>query len=157
MKLQARQSILDMWQAASEYSYTKENTWNWGGRRAQNCISDAEQLLVFLYPATTISSLSIESIEDEQTDVIRALRRLGGGRAIPQVIMRGTKDYLLRYRDDEGNPTFVGGSYFQAPGEETEAVVRQRRLDVVDAYSMSVTLCLAVLGFVRTYWPKSQR
>src|SRR5260370_35423347 len=127
-----------MWQAASEYSYTKENTWNRGGRRAQKWISDAEQLLVFLYPATTIRSLSIESIEDEQTDVIRALRRLGGGRAIPQVIMRGTKDYLLRYRDDEGNPTFVGGSYFQAPGEETEAVVRQRRLGGVGRYFMSV-------------------
>jgi len=152
VKLQARQSILDMWQAAAEYSYTKENTWNWGGRRSPNCISDAEQLLVFLYPATTISSLSLESIEDEQTDVIRALRRLGGSRAIPQAIIRGTKDYLLRYRDDEGNPTFSGGTDFQAPGgEETEAVIRQRRLDVVDAYSMSVTLCLAVLGFAKVY------
>lgn len=151
MKLQARQSILDMWQAAAEYSYTKENTWNWGGRRTPNCISDAEQLLVFLYPATTISSLSLESIEDEQTDVIRALRRLGGSRAIPQAIIHGTKDYLRRYLDDEGNPTFYGGSYFQAPGEETESVLRQRQLDVVDAYSMSVTLCLAALGFAKVY------
>jgi hypothetical protein len=151
MKLQARQSILDMWQAAVEYSYTKESTWNWGGRRDPNCIGDAEQLLVLLYPATTIGSLSVESIEDDRTDVIRALRGLGGSRAIPRVILRGAKEYLLRYRDDDGNPAFSSGSYFQAPGAETEAVVRQRKLDVVDAYSMSVTLCLAVLGFAKVY------
>jgi hypothetical protein len=153
MKLQARQSILDMWQAAVDYSYTKESTWNWGGRRTPNCIGDAEQLLILLYPATTISSLALETIEDDHTDVTRALRRLGGPRTIPRAIIRGSLEYLRRYRDDDENPLFSGGSYFQAPGEETEAVVRQRKLDVVDAYSMSVTLCLAILGFLKVHKP----
>jgi hypothetical protein len=153
MKLQARQSILDMWQAAVDYSYTKESTWNWGGRRTPNCIGDAEQLLILLYPATTISSLALEAIEDDRTDVIRALRKLGGGRAIPRAIIRGTREYLLRYRNDDGNPLFSGGSYFQALGEDSEAIVRQRKLDVVDAYSMSLTLCLAILGFIKMHKP----
>lgn len=151
MKLQARQSILDMWRAATEYSYTKESTWNWGGRRIPNCISDAEQLLVLLYPATTIPSLNLETIEEDRADVLRALRRLGSSRAIPRTIIRGVKEYLLRYRDEDGNPTFSGGSYFQVPEEEAENVSRQRHLDVVDAYSMSVTLSLAALGFVKVY------
>ena len=151
MKLQARQSILDMWRATAEYSYKKDDTWHWGGRQSPNCISDAEQLLVLLYPATTITSLRLESIEDERTDVIRALRGLGGSRTIPRTILRGAREYLLNYRDGDGNPTFAGGSYFHAPAEETEAVTRQRQLDVVDAYSMSVTICLAILGFAKVY------
>lgn len=151
MRLQARQSILDMWRAAADYSYTKEATWNWGGRRSPNCIADAEQLLVLLYPATTIASLNIESIEDDGSDVVRALRKLGSSRAIPRTILQGVREYLLRYLDEDGNPTFAGGSYFQEPAEETDATKRQRTLDVVDAYSMSVTLCLAVLGFAKQY------
>jgi hypothetical protein len=151
MKLQARQSILDMWRAAAEYSYAKDSTWNWGGRRIPNCISDAEQLLVVLYPATTIASLRLESIEDDRADVARALRSLGSGRVIPRTIIGGAREYLLRYRDESGNPTFAGGSYFQAPDEETDPVNRQRTLEVVDAYSMSVTLCLAILGFTKVY------
>jgi hypothetical protein len=153
MKLQARQSILDMWRAAAEYSYTKESTWNWGGRRTRNCIGDAEQLLVLLYPATTIASLSIESIDDDRVDVSHALRRLGKSRAvIPRAIIQGAKEYLLRYRDDEGNPTFAGGSYFSEPLEVGAGNASWREtLDVVDAYSMSVTLCLAVLGFAKAY------
>jgi hypothetical protein len=151
MKMQARQSILDMWHAAARFSYTKEQVWNWGGRRPPNCIDDAEQLLVLLYPATTISSLALESVDEDRSDVLRALRAFGGAQAIPRALVRGAKEYLLTYRDEDGNPTFAGGSYFRTPGPETEAVARQRQLDVVDAYSMSLTFCLTILGFLRVY------
>ena len=57
----------------------------------------------------------------------------------------------------DGTPDFSGGSYFEpddsvadgAAGGEVKS--EQRALHVVDSYSMSVTLCLATLGFLRVY------
>jgi len=149
--MQARQSILEMWQATMAYSYTMQDTWTWGGRRPPNCISDAEQLLILLYPATTISSLALENTDQIGEDAGRALRLMGSGPAIPRTIIRATREYLLRYRDDQGNPTFAGGSYFKEDDEAGATAALREELDVVDAYSMSLTLCLAVLGFTKVF------
>jgi hypothetical protein len=55
------------------------------------------------------------------------------------------------YVDDDNVPTFGGGSYLEpeTPGGEVTSTVTQRRMEVVDSYSMSVTLCLATLGFLQ--------
>ena len=56
MEIQTRRHILEIWRATVDYSY-HEGEWRWDGRSGRNSISDAEQLLTILYPATAIVSL----------------------------------------------------------------------------------------------------
>ena len=56
MEIQTRRHILEIWRATVDYSY-RDGEWHWGGRSGRNSISDAEQLLTILYPATAIVSL----------------------------------------------------------------------------------------------------
>jgi hypothetical protein len=52
----------------------------------------------------------------------------------------------------DGTPDFSGGSYFDVFEEDgVTAKSEQRELHVVDSYSMSVSLCLAALGFLQVY------
>ncbi|MGH3599525.1 MAG: hypothetical protein ACRDQH_04490, partial [Pseudonocardiaceae bacterium] len=73
-------------------------------------------------------------------------------------------DYIDRYTDKDGKPIFAGGSYFRnrsaQNGNAAEPLAiteEQLALDIVDAYSMSVTLCLAALGFVKVFRPLIER
>ena len=59
MEIQTRRHILEIWRATVDYSY-RDGKWTWGGRSGRNSISDAEQLLTILYPATAIDSLKID-------------------------------------------------------------------------------------------------
>src|SRR3954454_20831711 len=112
MKIQSRQGILEMWRATVEYSFL-DGEGRWGGRRGRNCVSDAEQLLTLLYPATVIPSLRVERIDETADDVLEALGGLGGGVDVPRAVLRGVTEYLREYRDGDGNPLFAGGSYYQ--------------------------------------------
>src|ERR1700678_1314958 len=123
MEIQTRRHILEIWRAAVDHCYQK-GQWTWGGRSGRNSISDAEQLLTILYPATAMD--------------------------IPRQLMKFIGDYMRSYLVD-GTPDFSGATYFDAEDPEEPVKDEQRRLHVVDSYSMSVTLCLATLGFLRVY------
>ena len=74
---------------------------------------------------------------------------------IPRRLIRFIGEYMRTYLVD-GVPDFSGDSYFDPDdsdgyGEPAEVKPEQRALHLVDSYSMSVTLCLATLGFLRTY------
>ena len=59
-------------------------------------------------------------------------------------------EYLRTYTDEDGTPVFSGGSYFGAPTTSAEPSPRSSsQLDVVDSFSMSVTLMLARIGFLQ--------
>jgi hypothetical protein len=75
--------------------------------------------------------------------------------------MKFIAEYMNTYLVD-GTPDFSGDTYYEAdetfetgegaPGAaQPEVKPEQRKLHVVDSYSMSVTLCLATLGFLRVY------
>jgi hypothetical protein len=52
----------------------------------------------------------------------------------------------------DGTPDFSGDNYFEVEDSDAGAMKpEQRKLHVVDSYSMSVTLCLSTLGFLRVY------
>jgi hypothetical protein len=51
----------------------------------------------------------------------------------------------------DDSPTFAGGHYFKPADPKLELTHEQSQLGVVDSYSMSVTLCLATLGFLKVY------
>ncbi len=149
MEIQTRRQILEIWRATVDYCYRDEQ-WDWGGRTGRNSISDAEQLLTILYPATVIRSLKVDSIDQTADDVLDYLRSLGNAEDIPRRLIKFIGTYMRTYLVD-GTPDFSGDTYFEA--EETEAAVKpeQRQLHVVDSFSMAVTLCLATLGFLRIY------
>jgi hypothetical protein len=149
MEIQTRRHILEIWRATVEYCYGK-GQWRWGGRSGRNSISDAEQLLTILYPATIIESLNVDSVDETAEDVLDHLSSLGNAMDIPRQLIRFIADYMRTYLLD-GTPDFSGDTYFDPEGSGSAVKDTQRQLHVVDSYSMSVTLCLATLGFLQVY------
>jgi hypothetical protein len=127
-----------------------DGEWIWGGRDGANAISDAEQLLCLLYPATEIDEFALDRPDDMQDDISSALAPMGEGAAIGRVVVGLIEAYLQNYTDADGEPVFAAGSYLRAPNGEKPSEA-QLGLDVVDSYSMSVTLCIAALGFLKVF------
>jgi hypothetical protein len=150
MEIQTRRHILEIWRATVDYSY-RRGEWAWGGRSGRNSISDAEQLLTILYPATTIETLKVDSVDQTADDVLEYLHALGNAQDIPRRLIKFIGDYMDTYLVD-GAPDFSGDNYFDVEDTDAGAMKpEQRKLHVIDSYSMSVTLCLATLGFLRVY------
>jgi hypothetical protein len=150
MEIQTRRQILEIWRATVDYCY-RDAKWAWGGRSGRNSISDAEQLLTILYPATTIPSLKIDSVDQTADDVLEYLHPLGNALDIPRRLLGFIGDYMRTYLVD-GMPDFSGDTYLEPEDGDTGTVQpEQRKLHVVDSYSMSITLCLGTLGFLRVY------
>lgn len=142
--------MLQLWQAASEYSYHSDK-WQWGGRYEANSIGDAEQLLCLMYPAAEISELKLDQPDQTSKDVLHSLMALGDAVEVPKLLVRIVQEYMDRYLTDAGTPIFAGGSYFQ-PRDQTDSLTREQRdLSVVDSFSMSITLSLATLGFLKVF------
>jgi hypothetical protein len=160
VRIQPRRQILDIWRSVVRASIQHGN-WAWGGRDDRNSISDAEQLLCLLYPATELVNLAVDRPDDMADDVVSALALLGDPSEIPQRLVEVLLEYITDYTDKDGQPDFSGGTYLRtsaygagpdASGPE-ELSDELRAISVVDSYSMSVTLCLATLGFVSVFKP----
>ena len=150
MEIQTRRQILEIWRATVDYSYRK-GKWVWGGRSGRNSISDAEQLLTILYPATAIESLKVDIVDQTADDVQEYLHSLGNAIDIPRRLVDFIRDYMTTYLID-GTPDFSGGTYFEPEEGDPDTIKpEQLKLHVVDSYSMSITLCLSTLGFLRVY------
>jgi hypothetical protein len=149
MEIQTRRHILEIWRATVEHCYDR-GKWQWGGRSERNSIMDAEQLLTILYPATTIDSLNVDSVDETADDVLDHLRSLGNALDIPRQLIKFIGEYMRTYLVD-GTPDFSGNTYFDPEDAKSPVKDEQRQLHVVDSFSMSVTLCLATLGFLRVY------
>ncbi|GLY70472.1 hypothetical protein Atai01_70910 [Amycolatopsis taiwanensis] len=146
-----------MWRALTATAYPNRK-WEWNGRAEPNSVGDAEQLLCLLYPATELSSLALDRPDAMASDVQNTLKDLGDPIRIPQVVIDVIADYVARYTDEDGEPEFGGGSYLRTHGAgpvpedgPPELSADQRKLGIVDSYSMSVTLCLAALGFLSVF------
>jgi hypothetical protein len=149
MQLQPRQQLLEIWRATARSSYAPPE-WHWGGRNEKNSISDAEQLLCLLGPATEVPVFRLDRPDETADDVIAALQRIGDSVEIPKLLIRVLTDYMREYSAADGTPLFAGSSYFAAPdGQVLDD--DQLGLDVVDSFSISVTLTVAVIGFVRVF------
>ncbi|MCM3882078.1 SCO2524 family protein [Frankia sp. R82] len=143
--------MLELWQAASAYSHQK-GEWQFGGRAQPNSTADAEQLLCLMYPATAEASyFRLEQPDRTGKDVAQALQALGEPIEIPQVLLRAVSTFMRRYSDEDGLPVFHGGAYLQATQAGHILSPEDRRIDIVDSMSMSITLCLATLGFFKEY------
>jgi hypothetical protein len=160
VRIHPRQLILEVWRSIAKASF-QDSSWVWGGQDEPNSINDAEQLLCLLYPATDIETLCLDRPDAIASDVLETLRPLGGSVRIPRLIIGVLDDYMTKHADEQGKPTFAGGSYFRSSSHQNgstskppEITKEQLALDIVDGYSMSVTLCLAALGFIKVYKPE---
>jgi hypothetical protein len=152
--MQPRQQLLDIWRALARTAYP-DGKWVWGGRDQRNSISDAEQLLCIMAPATEISTFKLDIPDETAEDVLDALRPLGDSVEIPRRLVRLITEYLTTYTDEAGTPIFSGGTYFRAvqpaEGPPAEPTAAQCRLHVVDSFSVSVRLMLATIGFAKVF------
>lgn len=148
MRMRPRQQLLDLWRAHLRTSF-RDGTWVWGGRDGRNSLSDAEQLMCLLYPSTALASFALDpdSIATAD-DVAFVMAVLGDDIRIGGTLVTKIEEFFDCYTDADGQPIFAGGSYFRdlGFGEPTAA---QRELEVVDSYSMSLSLCIASLRFLR--------
>ncbi len=150
MQIQPRQQLLDVWRATARVSY-HDGEWFPGGRSGSNSISDAEQLLCIMAPATEIPLFRLDRPDAVANDVLDTLRTVGDNLQIPQRLLHALTRYIERYTDPDGTPVFSGHSYFSAEEEGAEITQEQLQLDVVDSFSISVTLMLATIGFTRIF------
>ncbi len=155
MKVQPRHQLLQIWRGVVDESFDG-GQWRWGGRDGRNSISDAEQLLCILAPATSVSSFGLDEPDSTSEDVAAALSGLGTRVDIPVKLLRAVDEYLTAYTEPDGTPVFSGEGYFSpptlrngsGPGELTPDL---RARQVVDSYVMSINLALATIGFVRQF------
>lgn len=156
MRIQPRQQLLEVLRATARASF-QDGNWVWGGRDHANSISDAEQLLCIMYPATALPSFRLDRPDETAEDVLDALGVLGGSTDIPRLIIRVVTEYMEQYTGDAGAQIFSGDGYFDSQESGAAPSSDQRALDVVDSFSMSITLTLAVLGFVQIFRSVIQR
>src|SRR5262245_64615179 len=104
-----------------------------------------------MYPAAVESNLALDQPDATAEDVLDALRPLGDSVEIPTLLVDVLYDYLKTYRADNGTPIFSGETYFLPAQPGTELTKEQRALDVVDSYTMSISLTLAALGFLKVF------
>jgi hypothetical protein len=150
MRIQPRQQLLDVWRAVARSSRGEDGAWSWGGRDLPNSISDAEQLLCLMGPATEIETFKLDLPDQTAEDVLDSLADLGDSVEVPRLLIKVIGEYLNTYTDESGSPVFSGGSYFSVSGSN-EATEQQLALDVVDSFSASVRLCLATIGFAKVF------
>ena len=149
MQIQPRQQLLDIWRATARTSY-HDGAWVPGGRDGSNSISDAEQLLCVMAPATELPLFRLDRPDSAARDVLDALDALGDDIQVPQQLLQALTHYIDRYTGPDGSPVFSGGSYYRAEGDD-EIKIQQRDIDVVDSFSISVTLMLAIVGFTKVF------
>lgn len=148
MKIQPRQRLLQIWRAAARASF-HDNRWVWGGRYQSNSIGDAEQLLCIMFPATVLPEFRLDTPDETAEEILDALRALGDSIEIPQLLITVLTEYMEKYTNEAEAPIFSGAGYFDPPELGAPPSPDQEKLDVVDSFSMSITLALATLGFIQ--------
>ncbi|MEU3979114.1 SCO2524 family protein [Streptomyces sp. NPDC026672] len=148
MEIDPRQQVLAIWSGIARHAVT-DGAWDWGPHAGRSSVEDAERLLCLMYPATEMPAFQLSDPDLLQKDVAAVLAGLGGRLGLPEAFCRMLHDFTTTHTTADGRPAFAGGSYFTALDPTREPTAEQRALGVVDSYSMSITLCLATLGFLK--------
>ncbi|MEU4657242.1 SCO2524 family protein [Streptomyces sp. NPDC023723] len=150
MQIKPRQHLLDVWRAVARYSFDNGKYLS-GETGGLSSVADAERLLCLLYPATEVPAFRLDQPDTTDREVLRVLEDVGGRLDIPSNLITALTQYMRTHTGPDDSPTFAGGYYFKPSQPGIELTHQQSQLGVVDSYSMSVTLCLATLGFLKVY------
>lgn len=155
MRIQSRREILDIWHAMSDVVFDQRKWW-WGEPADSDSITEAEQLLCLLTPATEVAALRIAQPDDTSEDVLMALNRLGDSVQIPRTLLFALEDYLGRHTGPDGTPQFSAHAHLVNPALDPRRgseylTPGQLELGTVDAFAVAVRLMLAALSFLAVY------
>lgn len=152
MRVRPRYQLLEIWRGVVAESF-HDGQWHWTGHGGRNSISDGEQLLCILAPATAIPSFGIDDPDATSDDVLSALRGLGNSLDIPLTIIHALIEFMTTYAEEDGTPIFAGEGYFAVPdnARADKLTDQQHTMPVVDSFAVSVSLSLAAIGFARTF------
>ncbi|NUQ96540.1 MAG: hypothetical protein HOY79_08235 [Streptomyces sp.] len=156
MQIKPRQHLLDIWQAMARHSFA-EGDWDWGDWGGRSSVADAERLLCLMYPATEIPAFRLDDPDTTERDVQNALKSIGGRLEIPAKLVSVLAEFMRNHAAEDKRPSFAGGHYFSPRDSEHDLTEEQRQQGVVDSFSMSITLSLATLGFLKVYETKTRR
>jgi hypothetical protein len=150
MQIKPRQHLLDIWRATARHSFD-DGKLVWGDTDGLSSVADAERLLCLLYPATEFPAFRLDQPDTTERDVLRALEGVGSRLEIPPNLVTALTQFMRTHTGPDDSPTFAGGHYFKPADPAGELTHEQGQLGVVDSYSMSISLCLATLGFLKVY------
>ncbi|MYR42767.1 SCO2524 family protein [Streptomyces sp. SID5910] len=150
MQIKPRQHLLDIWQAMARHSFDDGKLVQ-GPTDGLSSVADAERLLCLLYPATEVPAFRLDRPDTTERDVLRALERVGTRLEIPANLITALTQFMRTHTGPDDSPTFAGGHYFKPADTQGQITHEQGQLGVVDSYSMSVTLSLATLGYLKVY------
>ncbi|MFJ1599936.1 SCO2524 family protein [Streptomyces sp. NPDC088261] len=156
MQIKPRQHLLDIWQAIARHSFV-DGEWEWGEWGGRSSVADAERLLCLMYPATEIPAFRLDDPDTTERDVQAALKSVGGRLELPGKLVTVLAEFMRTHAAEDKRPSFSGGYYFISGDPEQDLTQEQRELGVVDAFSMSITLSLATLGFLKVYETRTRR
>ncbi|GAA4978404.1 SCO2524 family protein [Yinghuangia aomiensis] len=122
-----------------------------------NSITEAEKLLCLMYPAYELDGFRLDTPDETADDVLDALRTFGDRVSIPKRLTEMIADYLDTYTEPDGTPVFSGGNCFVPEDPGARPAAAQTRLDVVNSLSMSLTLTLTSLRFLRGFGREVRR
>ncbi|GIF20946.1 hypothetical protein BJ973_001147 [Actinoplanes tereljensis] len=138
MTLQPHREILEFWRAVARFSF-RDGAFVFGGRAHSDSVSDAQQLLGILWPATQQPRYRLDVPDRTDEEVLGPLEMIGDRHSAPLRLLRAQTAYLLRYRDADGMPTFTCGEE-SAAGHEC-----------VESFAVGLQFSLAAKGFSRVY------
>jgi hypothetical protein len=148
--IQPRRRLMEIWAAAAAYSM-RSGKWTWGDSLGSSSITDADQLLTFLLPATVLPDLRLEDINNVAPDATAALVKFGGNTQTPRVLIGALEEFVAKYTRADGTCDFSGGNSYIAVETGHELTDEQRDVDCVPSFVSSISLCLAALGFLAEY------
>ena len=145
MLRRAANELLEVWSAISRSSVHNERLL-WGGREGTDSLTDAQQLLCVLLPATALMTFQLDRPDQTRNEAAaRALDALGDSLQIPFALVGIMDDYLSRHTADDGTPVFSAPSRLHGDDVDDEL----RTSDAVPSFAVSISLCLAMMGFLR--------
>jgi hypothetical protein len=147
MRHPPRQALLELW--ASVLAYGDEEAG--AGHPEPDSVTDAERLVCLLYPAFRFPRLAFADPDATERDVLTALSRLGDHTEIPQAIVGRLESFLAAHSAPDGTPLFASGTQVRAAVDGGQPTARQQGLETVESYSISVTLALSALAFVKDH------
>jgi hypothetical protein len=156
MQIKPRQHLLDIWRAVARHSFD-DGKFQWRDGDGLSSVADAERLLCLLYPATEVPAFRLDQPDTTERDMLRALESVGTRLEIPPNLISALTQFMRTHTGPDDSPTFAGGHYFKTADPSVPLTHEQAQLGVVDSYSMSVTLCLATLGFLKVYETTTRR
>ncbi|UGQ10815.1 SCO2524 family protein [Yinghuangia sp. ASG 101] len=141
-----RRRLLDIWKALAARCAAR-STGTAAPWPSGDSMRDAEQLVCLLYPAMRMPGLGFADPDTTGQDVLDALAPLGDHQGIPRTVVEICLEYLEGYTGADGGPVFAAPGQLRALNAGEEPSAAQRRIETVESFSISVTLCLSMLAF----------